>query len=92
MGKKVKKDFFEVGKCYFIRCVTHYHVGQCSAVYDDCIVLVGASWIASTGRFHDSLKSGEFDEIEPFPEPVAVFRGAMVDATVWSHGLPTKQK
>jgi hypothetical protein len=43
--------------------------------------LEDAAWIADTGRFADALKSGKFNEVEPFPDgQVIVGRGAIIDA------------
>lgn len=92
-----KKSYpFQIGKNYFIRTVTNFYVGKLEAVYDDVLVLSQASWVADTGRFHDMLKSGlesqSSSEIEPFVNDILIFRGALVDATVYDFLLPTNQK
>jgi hypothetical protein len=79
-----------VGNTVLIRTVTHYHVGKIVLLDERDIVLEGASWVASTGRFNDALKSGKLFELEPFTHLVSVSRGAYVDATIWSHALPTE--
>lgn len=83
---------FEVGKCYFIRTVTVYHTGRLKAVTDSDLVLEDAAWVADTGRFSDALRSGKFDEVEPFPGDLIISRGVIVDAIVWPHELPKEQK
>ena len=83
---------FEVGKCYFIRSVTMYYTGRLVRITDTDLVLENAAWIADTGRFHTALKTGTLNEIEPFVNPVILPRGAIVDATIWNHPLPTDQK
>lgn len=83
---------FEVGKAYLIRSVTFYYTGRIKAITDSDIVLEKAAWIASIGRFYDCLKTGTFDEVEPFVEDVILPRGAIVDATFWKHALPEEQK
>ena len=87
---------FQVGKAYLIRTVTMTLVGRLESVFERELVLSNASWIADTGRFHDCLKNGLFSigdsEIEPFTDDVIVGRGSIIDATVYNHDLPTKQK
>ena len=85
-------SFIEVGKNYFIRTVTMAHVGKVTGINSDELLLSDASWIADTGRFHDALKSGLFDEIEPFVNDVIVNRNSIIDITVFNHRLPTEQK
>ena len=81
-----------VGRCYFVRTVTYFVVGRLVAVYADELLFESASWVADTGRFHDAIKTGKLNEVEPFTDPVIVGRGAVVDATARRHELPTKQK
>jgi hypothetical protein len=83
---------FEVGKAYFIRSVTMYYTGRITRITDTDIVLDEAAWIADTGRFATALKTGVFNEIEPFIDPVIVQRGSIVDTTAWNHPLPRAQK
>lgn len=87
-----KSHSFEVGKAYLIRTVTMHYTGRVVAVTDSDVLLEDAAWIADTGRFADSLQSGELSEIEPYPKRVAVCRGAMVDFCEWLHSLPRGQK
>lgn len=85
---------YEVGKNYFIRTVTHHLTGKLVRVTSKELVLQQASWIADDGRFHDALKTGKLNEVEPFPKEldVIVGRGALIDAVVWLHDLPLVQK
>lgn len=85
---------FEIGKAYLIRTVTHIDMGIVKAVGDKELVLSQASWIADTGRFHDTLKGGpsKLSEIEPYTHDVILGRGAIIDATFWPHELPREQK
>lgn len=70
-----------IGKNYLIRTVTMIQTGRLVAVTAQELVLEDAAWIADTGRFADALKSGKFNEVEPFPDgQVIVGRGAVVDA------------
>ena len=83
-----------VGNDVLIRTVTHFHTGRIEQITEQEIVLSSAAWIADTGRFANALKEGKaiLGEVEPFANPVSVNRGAIVDVTDWTGGLPTEQK
>ncbi len=87
-----KSNSFEIGKAYLIRTVTMHYTGRVVAVTDSDVLLTDAAWIADTGRYANSLTYGELSEVEPYPGPVAVCRGAMVDFCEWNHPLPKEQK
>jgi hypothetical protein len=89
---KEHKQPWKVGESWFFRTVTMAQVGKIVSIDGPFVTLETASWIADTGRFHDALKSGEFDEVEPFPQGCVVNTGALVDACPWPHALPTSQK
>ena len=76
----------------FIRTVTHYYVGRVGAINKLFVTLKDASWVADTGRWHQALKDGTLNEIEPFVDPVSIAIGSIVDATKWRHDLPSQQK
>ena len=88
----MKQSAFECGKQYFIRTATYHVVGRLNEIYKNELVLSSASWIADSGRFNAALQSGIFEEIEPFVNDVIVSRGGIIDATEWTHALPTKVK
>jgi hypothetical protein len=72
---------YKIGANYFIRTVTHHYTGKLSQVFPTELVLTDAAWIADDGRFADALKSGEFAEVEPYPDgEVIIGRGAILDA------------
>lgn len=83
---------FKIGDNYFIRTVTMILVGCLEWVGDKEMELSNASWIADTGRFHNALKEGKLNDVEPFTNNVIIGRGSIIDATVWTHSLPTSQK
>jgi len=83
---------WKTGQNYFIRTVTMHLVGKLVAVTDKELVLENASWIADSGRFHNALKTGGFEEIEPFINDVIVNRSSVIDATIFDHELPQCQK
>ena len=86
-------SFWVIGKNYFMRTVTYALTGKLVEVSPTEIVLVDAAWIADTDRYADSMKSGEFREVEPYPDGqlVLVNRTAIVDATTIKT-LPREQK
>jgi len=83
---------WKVGERYFIRTATNYLTGRLVYIDNYELVLEEAAWIADTGRFHQAMVTGKLEEVEPFPKPVIVGRGAIVDATVWGFDLPKVQK
>ena len=88
-----QKHPYPVGKSVFVRTATSYFTGKLLAVYDQEILLgAPVAWIADTGRFADSLRTGEFSEVEPMLGNVVIGRGAIVDVSEWKHALPTTQK
>jgi len=85
-------DFWCVGNSYFIRTVTMHLIGNLIAINEKEMLLGNAVWIADSGRFHDALKTGKLNEVEPFVDQVIVNRASIVDATIWKHPVPTKQQ
>ena len=84
-----------VGKNVFISTVTKYYTGHVEEVLPDGdMILSHAAWIADTGRFANSMKSGDFSEVEPYPDDmiVRICMGSIVDAVCWPHPLPRVQK
>lgn len=72
---------WEIGRVYLIRTVTMINAGKVVQVTGQEIVLEEAAWIADTGRFADALKTGNFNEVEPWPDgQVIIGRGSVVDA------------
>jgi hypothetical protein len=85
---------YKVGENYFIRMVTFHYTGRITTVYNNEIVLSKACWIPDDGRFADALKTGNFNEVEPYPceNDVILGRGAIIDASIFNHPLPSTQK
>lgn len=81
-----------IGAKYFIRTVTHHLTGRLVSVGQQELVIESAAWIADDGRFMQAVASGDFAEVEPFPDgPVIVGRGSVLDA-VQINILPRSQK
>jgi hypothetical protein len=89
-----KEHPFEIGRNCYVRTVTMIYTGRLVAVYPTEIVLLDAAWIAETARFADSMKTGEFNEVEPYPDGmlVVVGRGAISDYAAVDWPLPRVQK
>ena len=75
--------FFEIGKSYFLRTVTHYFTGRLIWVGDKEIVFEDACWVADTGRFNEFIAGKTFNETEPFQKgaKVIIGRGSIIDMT-----------
>lgn len=88
--KKSEKSLnpIRVGNAVLIRTVTVYNTGRIVEITPTELVLIDAAWIADTGRFNAALVTSTAAEAEPFPSPVAVNRGAIVDVTDWRGELP----
>lgn len=96
-GKDVDDEcFYEIGKNYFIRTVTHHYVGKlvamnrkgCELIFEDM------SWIPDDGRFHNMLRSGDFKEVEPYLDGmmVNINRDTIIDSILWDKKIPRSQK
>ena len=83
---------WQIGKSYLVRTVTYHLLGKLLHVTDTELVFTEASWLASSGRFNEALKTGMVNEVEPFINDVIVGRSALIDATIWDHKLPTAVK
>jgi hypothetical protein len=84
----------QVGSKVFIRTVTFFYVGEVEAVSAFGIHLIRAAWIPQTGRFHEAMRTGDLDEVEPYPDAmkVMVAMGAIVDMCSWPHPLPREAR
>jgi hypothetical protein len=87
-----KKSPVEIGKAYLFRTVTHIEVGRVKSICGDFVILQDASWIADTGRYHNCLKDGVFNEVEPYPDTTTVNMAALINFAPWPHDLPKEQK
>ncbi len=77
-----------------IQTVTLYFTGHVDRVTKSWIVLSKAAWIASTGRLGEAMKTGNLDEVEPYPDDatVRVARGSVICVVNWNHSLPRAVK
>lgn len=80
---------WEIGGTYFIRTVTHHLTGRLVTVTPHELVIKDAAWIADDGPFARAVASGEFSEVEPFPDgEVIVGRGSLIDAQKVTFSAP----
>ena len=75
-----------IGNKYLIRTVTMARIGKLVAVHPHELVLDQAGWV----RFHQAIRDGSVSEFEPMGDGIIVGRGALVDAAIWNHDLPTE--
>ncbi|HUB09435.1 MAG TPA: hypothetical protein VMB50_20695 [Myxococcales bacterium] len=81
------------GNKVLVRTVTAYFTGVCLGKDEHEVWFGDASWIADTGRFHQFLKDGTVNEVEPIPDgKLTIGRGAIVDVENFAHDLPRQQK
>lgn len=83
---------FEIGEAYLFRTVTHIEVGRVKRITGQFVELEDASWIADTGRYHNCLRDGVFDEVEPYPLYTGVNTQSLINYAPWPHKLPKEQK
>lgn len=90
--ENTKDSPFKIGDKWFIRTVTHYLTGRITKVYENFIELEDAAWIADTGRFNESIKTGIFSEVEPVFVPVLLNTTSIIDCYKWEHAFPREVK
>lgn len=90
MSKKNKSvNPLTVGSRVIIRTVSYHYTGVVLEILDTGdILLDDAAWIADSGRWADALATGRLSEVEPYPGPCLVMRGAICDVAPWAHALP----
>lgn len=59
---------YDIGGLYMFRTVTHIITGRLVSVHKDGMRVTDAAWIADTGRFTQAVASGDFSEVEPYPD------------------------
>ncbi len=86
----MKRDMnpVRVGASVIVRSVMFFYTGRVVSIDETWLVLSDAAWIADTGRWSEALKTGSLGEVEPYPDVVAISKGAIVDVSTWSHTLP----
>lgn len=91
-GQESAEYPFKIGEAYLFRTVTHIEVGRVKRIVGQFVELEEASWIADTGRYHDCLVKGVFDEVEPYPVFTGVNTQSLINYAPWPHSLPREQK
>jgi hypothetical protein len=90
-GKEINKYEDLVGGKYYFRTVTYHLVGEVKKIVGRFAYLNGASWVADSGRFMNTIKDGTLDEVEPVGDAY-VNIDTVTDFFPWTHKLPTEQK
>ena len=80
-----------IGESYYFRTVTYHTVGKVIKKIGCHLELECASWIPDSGRFMQTIKSGELSEVEPVGKCFINIE-ATVDFFPWVHELPENQK
>lgn len=81
-----------IGTNVLVRTVTFFYTGKLVSTEGGFAHLEDAAWIADTGRFADALKTGDLNEVEPYPGDCYVSLDAVADISSWGHKLPRTQK
>ena len=94
LGFSAESSFWIVGQHYFIRTATYHQTGRLVKIEGPELIFDNAAWIADSGRFTDAMKSGEFSEVEVWPDDrrVLINRSSVIDATQLPSGSPRSQK
>ena len=84
------EGLYPIGSKCMIRTVTMIYIGEIVHVTSGEIVLVKASWVASTGEWSDFIAKGEIrtSSIYPSTTSVIVNRGAITDSCAINWELP----
>ena len=85
-------SIYKIGVKYFIRTATYHCVGEIINKSKNELELKDAAWIADSGRLNNALKTGIFEEIEPFPNNLIVNINGIIDATECDFPLPLDLK
>ena len=87
-------SFWVVGKEYFIRTDTFHDTGRLVAIEGSELIFDRAAWIADSGRFSVAMDTGEFNEVEVWPDDrrVLINRLAIRDACEAPAGSPRSTK
>ena len=93
-GSPIPNDsHWKIGETYFIRTVTHHLTGLLVAVTPQELVIKDAAWIADDGIFSKAMETGEFSEVEPYPDgEVIVGRGSLIDARKVNFAPPRSKR
>ena len=84
------EDF--VGRNMFFRTVTYHLIGKVVKIIGNYFELKNASWIADSGRFMNTIETGNLDEVEPIKTKWYVNISTCTDFGIWKNELPKDQK
>lgn len=93
-GGSKRLPFAPIGTNVFVATITAHYTGKVVAVSEEEVQITDAAWIADDGRFAQAMKSGEFSEVEPFPDGdvVTLNRSSFLFWRALPVALPRSQK
>ena len=80
-----------IGRNLLIRTVTMIYTGNLIEESEGELLLTDAAWIPETKRWMDTLKTCDFNEVEPYIEDLIINKLSILDVTIIDH-LPREQK
>lgn len=84
------------GQNVFIRTVTYHYTGKVHKINEPSreLSLTSAAWIADSGRFANAMKTGDFSEVEPYPDDfeLIINTDTIVDKVAVPFDLPRVQR
>lgn len=84
------EDDFKVGEKYCIQTHTNYFIGELVKSTKDHFHLIKCAWVICNNRLNDAMRTGEFDEVNPYlPEAIVMVRkDSCIASLIWPHPLP----
>ena len=96
MQQKQPESILKEGQNVFVRTVTYHYTGKIKTINLPAkeISLVDAAWIADSGRFANAMKTGDFSEVEPYPDnfELVINTQAIIEKGIIDFPLPRGQK
>jgi len=77
--KQESNSFYQVGEDYVVRSVTMIYLGKLKQETQDALILEDCAWIPETSRWSDFLTGTKPKEMEPYPDDVIIYKGALLD-------------
>lgn len=71
---------------------SHFYTGKLIAINDMHLVIKDAAAVEFAHTMHESLRTGELYQVDPFVSDLVVERRHLIYMTAWPHELPREQK
>jgi hypothetical protein len=82
----------KIGRCYLIRTANGSYTGRVKSVTFTDVVLGEAAFVGWPRQVHETLRTGNLNTVDPFPDEVTVSAAVIIDAAPWDHDLPREPK